>query len=312
MTTSTRLRNGIRRLLLTLAVPASLALSTGCGSSSQDSSEITLHTANPKRDTRKLGPRDLTNHVTLEAAIAAGDLAVQPPAPPTPQPALSEEAIPGPNDAVKVEKKTKTIVVGPGVTITVPSGNTLTPPVAPPPPPAVAAKPDKPVTIVKRVVPAIKVRVKSDMPHSSEDAALSDAVEVAQLEVVRQLQKLDPPIGVKPSLPKVRSEYIKLDTKQVLQPTATDVETFKKSGLDPQRVWVEVDVELSTSQVQQLRRTERVTDTARAGGFLFAVILAIYGFLRLDAWTKGYLTGFLGLGAIGLVIGAVIFFLRSA
>ena len=35
---------------------------------------------------------------------------------------------------------------------------------------------------------------------------------------------------------------------------------------------------------------------------LVLTVLAVYGFLRLDAWTKGYLTSWLAIGAIALVV----------
>ena len=50
------------------------------------------------------------------------------------------------------------------------------------------------------------------------------------------------------------------------------------------------------------------------GGVIFVMALAISGFLRLDEWTRGYLTVWLAVGAftmVGIAIAAVLYTVRG-
>jgi hypothetical protein len=71
--------------------------------------------------------------------------------------------------------------------------------------------------------------------------------------------------------------------------------------------WVEIDeVTLSHDTLRQERAKAR---TAQAGfwfGTAFLGLLAVYGFLRLDMWTRGYLTLLLGVVVGGVVVAAVV------
>ena len=71
--------------------------------------------------------------------------------------------------------------------------------------------------------------------------------------------------------------------------------------------WVEIDeVTLSHDTLRQERAKAR---TAQAGfwfGTAFLGLLAVYGFLRLDMWTRGYLTLILGVVVGGVVVAAVV------
>lgn len=158
-----------------------------------------------------------------------------------------------------------------------------------------------------RPQPAIKLtKVRSDKPHPSPDLAKADALLMAQVDLVKALQRLDPPVNARPSLAAIRREYVRKDSEEVI-PVSDQVKAeLVANGLDPNRVWVAFDVELSEQQVQALRAGERVNAGFQAGGVLFAVLLAVYGFLRLDAWSKGYLTSWLAIGAVALVVVAAL------
>ncbi|WP_149110008.1 undecaprenyl-diphosphate phosphatase [Limnoglobus roseus] len=152
--------------------------------------------------------------------------------------------------------------------------------------------------------PAVRLpAIRSSKPHTSKEAALTDALTVARTELMKQLDQLDPPIHARPWLVKMKTEYVKGEVRPV-PPTDEEKTAIKANGLNPNVYWVEIDLELTEDQVQQLRSTERVTDAFRGGAILFAFLAAIYGFLRLDQWTKGYLTMWLGLAA-GLAVGGV-------
>jgi hypothetical protein len=79
-------------------------------------------------------------------------------------------------------------------------------------------------------------------------------------------------------------------------------EAWEKGGLGTDRGWVEIDeVTLASDTIRGERAKDR---TAQAGfwfGTAFLGLLAAYGFLRLDMWTKGYLTL-----VLGVVVGAVV------
>jgi hypothetical protein len=156
--------------------------------------------------------------------------------------------------------------------------------------------------------PAIKLpAVRSSKPHPTKDQALADALAVARIELMKQLEALDPPIHARPSMATMKSEYVKGDVREL--PLSDEKNLVKQSKLNPNVRYVEIDLELTEHQVQQLRATERVTTAFRVGGVLFALIAAAYAFLRLDQWTKGYLTTWLGVGAaaVVLVVAVVVF-----
>lgn len=152
--------------------------------------------------------------------------------------------------------------------------------------------------------PAVRLPgIRSSKPHTTKEAALTDALTVGRTELMKQLEQLDSPIHARPWLVKMKSEYVKGDVREI-PPSDKEKELIKANGLNPNVRWVEIDLELTEDQVQQLRSTERVTDAFRVGALVVAFLAAVYGFLRLDQWTKGYLTLWLGLAA-GLAVGGV-------
>lgn len=150
--------------------------------------------------------------------------------------------------------------------------------------------------------------IRSSNPRPNKELALQDALNVARTELMKQLDLLEPPIHTKPSMVTMKQNYIKGEVREIL-PSESEKEAIRASGLNSNVRWVEIDLELTESQVQKLRSAERVTDAFRMGALLFALIAAVYGFLRLDQWTKGYLTMWLGLGAGAAVVVAALMLL---
>ncbi len=91
-----------------------------------------------------------------------------------------------------------------------------------------------------------------------------------------------------------------------LSPSDDDRRRFKEVGLDESSGWVEVDVRLSHDTLRQETAKGRTAEAAFWFGTAFLVLLAGYGFLRLDMWTKGYLTLAVGLVVAGVAVGGVL------
>ena len=103
----------------------------------------------------------------------------------------------------------------------------------------------------------------------------------------------------------IRDRYVRPDSIAEVHPTADIKTEWAAADLDPDRVWVELDVEVSPDQMRQLRADQRRMYAGLWFGLAFVAAVAGYGFLRLDALTKGYLTTALGIAAGGLVAAAV-------
>jgi hypothetical protein len=150
--------------------------------------------------------------------------------------------------------------------------------------------------------------IRSKEPHRTKELALADALTVARIELMKQLEQLDPPIHTRPSMVTMRSQYLKGEPREI-PPSEEEKSVIRANNLNPNVRWVEIDLELSEDHVQKLRSAERVTDAFRIAALAFALVAALYGFLRLDQWTKGYLTLWLGLGAgvLVVVVGLMVF-----
>lgn len=160
----------------------------------------------------------------------------------------------------------------------------------------------------------IRAHVKSEKPYTRKEAALTDALTVARIEVMKQLEMLDPPVHARPSMVAMRNDYLRKDSVVEKNPTDSERAEWIANKLDPNRLWVEIDVELNDDQIQRLRSSERVNIGFRVGGIIFVMALAISGFLRLDEWTRGYLTVWLAVGAfaiVGIAIAAVLYTVRG-
>lgn len=138
--------------------------------------------------------------------------------------------------------------------------------------------------------------VRSRDAHLTTDAATTDAIEQARELIVKQLERLDPPVTRRPSFEAVRAKYVVPNSAVTVQPPDDLKAEWAKAKLETNRVWVQVDVEVSAEQVRQLRGEERMIAVARIVGVLVFVLAGLAGFFRLDALTKGHLTVALGVG----------------
>ena len=148
--------------------------------------------------------------------------------------------------------------------------------------------------------------VRSRDAHLTVDAAKADAVEQAREQIATRLARLDPPITRLPSAEAVRDHYVKPGEFRTVQPDEGLKAEWVKAKLEPGRVWVEVDAEVTPRQLQQLRGEERTVAVAKVVGAIVLVLVGLAGFFRLDTLTKGHLTPILGVGLAGLGVAGVV------
>jgi len=146
----------------------------------------------------------------------------------------------------------------------------------------------------------VVLKVRSPNPHAlsrehDHEQAIQEAVGEARRALVEKGK-------VPPGNWQVNFDRAKVHD---VQPDKKVKEEWDKLGLTDCG-WVEIDeVTLTHDTLRQERAKAR---TAQAGfwfGTAFLGLLAAYGFLRLDMWTKGYLTLILGVIVVVIVIGAV-------
>ena len=180
-----------------------------------------------------------------------------------------------------------------------------------PPPPAIVA--ETKALRVERGPPAarrgtgtvvIRESVVTDIPYPTEAEADDRTLEKAAEILSQKLQELDPPVEYLPSRAVVRNEYAVSNSRKVRQPPEEEASEYRKlDGKD--RVYVEYTVEMTSDQIRELRTRDRVSHGFRIFGMASAIALAGFLFLRLDDWTKGYLTSWLAFVAVALAGGVV-------
>jgi hypothetical protein len=150
----------------------------------------------------------------------------------------------------------------------------------------------------------IRERIVTEIPYPSEAEADDRTLDRAAEVLSQRLQQLDPPIEYLPSRAVVRNEYAVPSSRAVRRPPENEANALASyDGKD--RVYVEYTVEMTADQIRELRTRDRVGDAFRVIGIMSAVSLAGFLFLRLDDWTKGYLTSWLVFVAVALAGGVV-------
>jgi hypothetical protein len=171
------------------------------------------------------------------------------------------------------------------------------PPAAAPPAARGGRSPARPA-----VEPLVKEWVSGYGPNEAE--AEKNAFEQAPILIEQRLQELNSPVRYRPSVAEVKAEFARKDSRRARDPTPEEMAALKKGGYDPNGKYVEYEVVVTAEQVRALRSHERVFGGLRVAGGLAVAALAAFLFLRIDEWTKGYLTSWLALAAFGLAGGA--------
>lgn len=174
-----------------------------------------------------------------------------------------------------------------------------------PPKPAPKSAPSPMAKVPPRPTSPVVIsdRVSSSVPYTSAGEADEDALVQAQERVAQRLRELRPPVTVRPSLDAVRADYVRRETRTIRYPGPQEKELLISTGYSGDRVYVEYDIRVTADQVRELRTQDRIEDALRAVGIVVAAALAAFLFLRLDEWTKGYLTSRLAVAAILLAAG---------
>ncbi len=133
------------------------------------------------------------------------------------------------------------------------------------------------------------VGVRSDKAYTNREDALRDARRAARQRLAEVLQSLDPPIQVLPSDEQIAGEYVAANSAKDVPPSPEIREAWKASNLEASRQWATVDIEVSESQLRNLRGKQRLIDLGWVLGGVFAVLGAGFGVLKLDALAKNYL-----------------------
>ena len=147
--------------------------------------------------------------------------------------------------------------------------------------------------------------IRSSAPSPIRERALQDAIRVARDELAKELRAMDPPITHVPSTREIRARYLVLDSVTELQPSPEVRAAWDESGIEPNSVWVEINVELTHDDLRELRADSRLRSTSGIGISILVLLAALTGFLRIDNWTRGYLTKFLALVAFAIAGGGV-------
>jgi hypothetical protein len=148
--------------------------------------------------------------------------------------------------------------------------------------------------------------IRSSAPQVTKEKALADAITQAQGELAEALRSLDPPVRYTPNEETVKTEYLVPTRTIYLDISPEDKEALTQANLDPNRVWAKVDLDVSESQLRQLRGKDRLFGSAKWFGGAFAAMLIAYGFLRFDTYTRGHLTLPLILAAFGGILAIVV------
>ncbi len=158
--------------------------------------------------------------------------------------------------------------------------------------------------------PALKERVSSSFPAPTEADAEEDALLAAQEVLARKLAEMDPPVYYRPSVNEVKNEFLRRTSRTVRPVSPEEWAEFSRHGIDPNRVYVEYEIEMSADQLRALRTRNRLADALQLLPVAVGVLVIGFGFLRLDSWTKGNMTRWLAIvaGIIGGGAAAVWYF----
>ena len=168
--------------------------------------------------------------------------------------------------------------------------------------PAAAAEP---AVGVSRPGGPLAVHAKSRSPHPTAAAAEADAAAEAAAALQRRLADLPAPVHATITPADVRAKYLKPGSVTQTSPTPAARRDLVAAGLEPDQVYAELDAVITDDQLRPLRAAGRVGSAGRGLAMLVACLTAAVGYFKLDALTRGHLSGVLAVLAVAVAAGAV-------
>ncbi len=137
--------------------------------------------------------------------------------------------------------------------------------------------------------------------RSTQAAAKESALLEAQLQMRWWLRRQELPIRHAPSIEMIRRKLIVQEDTPAIE-TVSGEKQYK----------ISITVFLNSSTIRELRAADRVVSTAWWIGSVMGILALIALVLRLDEWTKGYLTRWLVVGAagFGLAVGLLLWWAK--
>jgi hypothetical protein len=128
---------------------------------------------------------------------------------------------------------------------------------------------------------------------SSPEAARESALRAAQRRLQIVLAEMTPPVNRAPSLDMIQDELI--------NGVHREQERFE-GRINGTMYKITLDLKVGPSALKELRREDRVAwATWLMGGISIVLGLVSVGF-RLDEWTRGYLTRWLIIGTVAIIV----------
>jgi len=161
------------------------------------------------------------------------------------------------------------------------------------------ARPVKPEEPPKPEEPTFTVVSTTFFP--TKEKAREDAIQAAVDRVHDYLLQQEPPVTRMPSIEMVRKMVIK-------HPKASEADAefgvvtaqpVESPGKTEDYYQVEIAIKVRPEHIRELRSKDRSSEALWVLAGLAGLAAVVAGFFRIDAWTKGYLTSWLMLAAVG-------------
>lgn len=137
--------------------------------------------------------------------------------------------------------------------------------------------------------------------ESTKEKAKESAIRAAAEKLHDYLQQQDPPVNRMPTTELVQKMLVRHPEPSSWDASVGKVteQPIEVAGKTETMYQVEVAVKVRPEHVRALRSRDRSSEALWVLAGLGGLAAVVAGFFRIDAWTKGYLTSWLVLGAVG-------------
>lgn len=124
--------------------------------------------------------------------------------------------------------------------------------------------------------PVVRIdHIRSPVPSASKDEGLRAALEIAREVVATQLQTIDPSLTA-PSAVVIRDRYLRPESIREIKPTPEDKTAWEKAKVGANRVWIEIDIQITANQLRELRSEDRLARFALYGAFCYVAVALLH------------------------------------